>query len=80
MWFVTENIRWGKFDPATEIKGLVDRTNRSDLWLAAAKGLGLSDVPSGDSRGVEKFFDGKIFDPADPKAYLKSLAISRASV
>ena len=34
-------------------------------------------MPTGDSRGVEKFFDGKIFDPADPAAYLKSLVIKR---
>ena len=74
-WFVTENIRWGKFEPTLDIKALVAKTNRSDLWLEAAKGLGLKDVPSGDSRGVEKFFDGKVFDPADPVAYLKSLSI-----
>jgi len=79
-WFVTENIRWGKFEPSIDIKALVDKTNRSDLWLAAAKGLGVSALPSGDSRGVEKFFDGKVFDPADPMAYLKSLSIKRASV
>ena len=79
-WFVTENIRWGKFDPSTDIKALVDKTNRSDLWIDAAKGLGLAGTPSGDSRGVEKFFDGKIFDPADPAAYLKSLSIKRAQV
>lgn len=77
-WFVTENIRWGKFAPDTDIKGLVAKTNRSDLWLEAAKGLGLASTPSGDSRGIEKFFDGKAFDPADPGAYLKSLAIKRA--
>ncbi|MCA0405948.1 MAG: ABC transporter substrate-binding protein [Proteobacteria bacterium] len=76
-WFVTENIRWGKFDPAMDIKGLVDKTNRSDLWLDAAKGLGLAATPSGDSRGIEKFFDGKVFDPADPQGYLKSLGIKR---
>jgi nitrate/nitrite transport system substrate-binding protein len=29
----------------------------------------------GDSRGVETFFDGKIFDPANPQAYLDSLSI-----
>ena len=79
-WFVTENIRWGKFEPSLDIKSLVNKTNRSDLWLEAAKGLGLSSTPAGDSRGVEKFFDGKAFDPADPMAYLKSLAICRASV
>ena len=79
-WFVTENIRWGKFDPSIDIKALVDKTNRSDLWIEAAKALGLANAPSGDSRGVEKFFDGKVFDPANPQAYLASLAIKRAAV
>jgi nitrate/nitrite transport system substrate-binding protein len=79
-WFVTENIRWGKFEPTIDTKALVDKTNRSDLWLEAAKGLGLADPPKGDSRGKETFFDGKVFDPADPVAYLKSLSIKRAEV
>jgi nitrate/nitrite transport system substrate-binding protein len=79
-WFITENIRWGKFDPTIDIKALVDNTNRSDLWLEAAKVLGLADPPSGDSRGPERFFDGKVFDPADPNAYLNSLRIKRAIV
>ena len=35
-----------------------------------------SRVARGDSRGVEKFFDGKVFDPANPSAYLDSLAIT----
>lgn len=79
-WFVTENIRWGKFETDLDIKGLVGKTNRSDLWIEAAKGLGLKDHPTEESRGVEKFFDGKVFDPADPMAYLKSLEIKRALV
>jgi nitrate/nitrite transport system substrate-binding protein len=76
-WFITENIRWGKFEANLDVKGLVARTNRSDLWIEAAKTMGLTGYPTGDSRGVEKFFDGKVFDPADPQAYLKSLAIKR---
>ncbi len=76
-WFVAENMRWGKFDPSTDIKALVNKTNRSDLWADAAKALGIVNAPTGDSRGVEKFFDGKVFDPADPQAYLKSLGIKR---
>jgi nitrate/nitrite transport system substrate-binding protein len=79
-WFVTENIRWGKFEPTVDIKALVNKTNRSDLWIEAAKSLGLSGYPTGDSRGVEKFFDGKTFDPANPQAYLKSLSIKRVEV
>jgi nitrate/nitrite transport system substrate-binding protein len=79
-WFMAENIRWGKFPPTTDIKALVDKTNRSDLWREAAKALGVADAPTGDSRGIETFFDGVKFDPADPMGYLKSLKIKRAVV
>lgn len=78
-WFMTENVRWGYFPAETDVKALVEATNRSDLWLEAAKGLGLTDLPEGDSRGVETFFDGKVFDPADPQAYLESLEIKAVS-
>ncbi|MFN3824618.1 MAG: CmpA/NrtA family ABC transporter substrate-binding protein [Pseudorhodobacter sp.] len=73
-WFVTENKRWGYFAGDLDTRAVVDATNRSDLWLAAARGLGL-EVDFGDSRGVETFFDGKTFDPADPGAYLDSQSI-----
>jgi nitrate/nitrite transport system substrate-binding protein len=78
-WFVTENIRWGKFDTNTDIKALVDKTNRSDLWSEAAKTLGVANAASGDSRGVETFFDGMKFDPAAPLDYLKALKIKRVA-
>jgi nitrate/nitrite transport system substrate-binding protein len=74
-WFVTENKRWGTLPGDLDTKALVDATNRSDLWLQAAAGLGLDTPGFGDSRGVETFFDGKVFDPADPQAYLDSLSI-----
>lgn len=77
-WFLTEEIRWGKFPADTEVKKLVDAVNRSDLWLAAAKAIGQTKLPTGDSRGVETFFDGVKFDPADPTAYLNSLKIKKA--
>jgi nitrate/nitrite transport system substrate-binding protein len=80
-WFVAEDIRWGKFDPSTDIKALVDKVNREDLWRDAAKALNASaaDVPKSTSRGKETFFDGKVFDPANPSEYLKSLAIKRVA-
>ncbi|MCA1968864.1 MAG: ABC transporter substrate-binding protein [Rhizobium sp.] len=76
-WFLTENIRWGKFSADTDIKALVDKVNREDIWRAAAADLGLAaaDIPTSTSRGVETFFDGKVFDPENPKAYLDSLSI-----
>ncbi|MCY1705064.1 CmpA/NrtA family ABC transporter substrate-binding protein [Pannonibacter sp. SL95] len=76
-WFLTENIRWGKFAPDTDLKALVNAVNREDIWRAAAADLGIADIPAGVSRGKEVFFDGKVFDPEDPAAYLASLAISR---
>ena len=81
-WFVTEDIRWGKFEPTTDIKALVNKVNRDDLWRDAAKTLGVaaSDIPASSSRGKETFFDGKVFDPENPAAYLKSLAIKRAEI
>jgi nitrate/nitrite transport system substrate-binding protein len=52
--------------------------NREDLWRDAAKTLGVAeaDIPTSTSRGPETFFDGKVFDPEDPGAYLQSLAIT----
>jgi nitrate/nitrite transport system substrate-binding protein len=81
MWFIAENMRWGKFDPATDIKALVDKVNREDVWREAAKALGVAaaDIPAGTSRGKETFFDGKVFDPENPGAYLKSLSIKRVA-
>ena len=80
-WFVTENIRWGTFAPGTDVKKLVDQVNREDLWRDAAKELGVaaSDIPASASRGKETFFDGKIFDPDNPTAYLDSLTIKTVS-
>ena len=76
-WFIVENIRWGKLDARTDVAALVDKINREDLWREAAKALSVpaNDIPATPSRGKETFFDGKVFDPADPAAYLKSLAI-----
>ncbi|MDF2619357.1 MAG: nitrate-binding protein NrtA precursor, periplasmic [Xanthobacteraceae bacterium] len=80
-WFVTEDMRWGKFEPTTDVKALVDKVNREDLWRDAAKALGVAaaDIPASASRGKETFFDGKVFDPGDPSAYLASLEIKRVA-
>lgn len=78
LWFLTENIRWGYFEPTTDTKALIDKVNREDLWQEAAKAIGQeAAIPASPSRGVETFFDGKKFDPENPTEYLKSLAIKR---
>ena len=81
LWFLTENVRWGKFEASLDMKGLIDKVNRSDLWREAAKALGVAaaDIPASDSRGKETFFDGKVFDPDNPQTYLASLPIKRVA-
>lgn len=76
-WFLAENMRWGYLPGTTDITATIDQVNREDIWRGAAAALGVAtaDIPEGTSRGVETFFDGKVFDPADPGAYLESLAI-----
>jgi nitrate/nitrite transport system substrate-binding protein len=78
-WFLTEHVRWGILPAEADRKALIDHVNREDLWREAAKAVGVAaaEIPQSTSRGVEKFFDGKVFDPADPDAYLKSLTIKR---
>jgi bicarbonate transport system substrate-binding protein len=84
LWFLTESVRWGFLPPSTldTAKSLIDKVNREDIWREAAKeaGIAAADIPKSTSRGVEKFFDGVQFDPANPKAYLKSLKIKKVSI
>jgi nitrate/nitrite transport system substrate-binding protein len=81
LWFLVEGVRWGKLNGNDDLGGLVAKVNREDLWREAAQELGLPavEIPQSKSRGVETFFDGKVFDPANPEAYLASLAIKRSS-
>ncbi|MBD2577705.1 CmpA/NrtA family ABC transporter substrate-binding protein [Oscillatoria sp. FACHB-1406] len=84
LWFLTETMRWnfhnGYFKDFDTAKKLIDKVNRGDLWVEAAKeaGIAAADIPTSDSRGVEKFFDGVEFDPEKPQAYLDSLKIKKA--
>jgi nitrate/nitrite transport system substrate-binding protein len=82
LWFITEDIRWGKYEAGFDAKALIAKVNREDMWRDAAKEMGIaaSDIPASTSRGKETFFDGKVFDPANPAAYLKSLSIKRVDV
>jgi nitrate/nitrite transport system substrate-binding protein len=82
LWFMTEDIRWGKYEAGFDSKALIGKVNREDMWRDAAKTLGVAaaEIPASTSRGKETFFDGKVFDPKNPAAYLKSLSIKRVEV
>ncbi len=79
LWFLTEDIRWGVLPEDTDTAKLIAEVNREDIWRAAAARAGVpnAETPSGISRGRETFFDGKVFDPENPRAYLDSLAIKK---
>ena len=65
LWFLTENIRWGKLDPKLDTKALIARSiaricgaTRRKRWPLPA-----AEIPASTSRGKETLFDGKVFDP-----------------
>ncbi len=80
LWFLTEDQRWRYLPADLDTKALIAKVNREDLWREAAKAIGVPAdqmPPESSSRGKETFFDGKVFDPENPAAYLASLAIKR---
>ena len=79
LWFLTENQRWGVLPGDMDTGALVKAVNREDIWRAAAAAAGAPPGPASTSRGVEEFFDGVRFDPADPAAYLAKLTIRKVA-
>ena len=83
LWFLVESLRWkfhpGKLTSIEQARAIVDKVNREDIWRQAATELGIpaKDIPTTSSRGKETFFDGIVFDPENPQAYLDSVKIKR---
>jgi len=79
LWFLTEDIRWGVLPSNLDTKQLIGAVNREDIWRTAAKlaDVPASETPVGTSRGKETFFDGAVFDPEQPGAYLENLTIKK---
>ncbi len=70
LWFLTEEKRWGKLPANFNPMPTISQVNRSDIWrkAAALAKVPAGQIPGGESRGVERFFDGKSFNPANPGA------------
>jgi bicarbonate transport system substrate-binding protein len=83
LWFLIESIRWkffpGTIDTIEQARAINDKGTREDLWRQAAKEVGVpvKDIPKGSSRGKESFFDGVVYDPENPQAYLNALKIKK---
>ncbi len=79
LWFLTEDIRWGVLPEDIDTAKLIGEVNREDIWRAAATRAGVpnAETPTSTSRGRETFFDGNVFDPENPRAWLESQAIKK---
>ena len=94
-WLITQMVRWGQIDQPVDISALAERVYRTDLYRQAARALDIA-VPVAECKregehgtdwqlgvnelGADRFFDGRVFDPADPVSYLKSFDISNLAV
>jgi nitrate/nitrite transport system substrate-binding protein len=72
-WFLSQYRRWGMVSGAPDYEGVAKRVMRADLYEEAMKEIGYAH--GGVNNDKESFFDGSIFDPADPEAHAKSFAI-----
>jgi NitT/TauT family transport system ATP-binding protein len=68
LWFYQQMVRWKQVQFSTEHLAAVRSTYRPDLYRAALAPI-KSDIPAEDSK-LERFFDGKVFDPAESGAGL----------
>jgi two-component system, oxyanion-binding sensor len=68
-WVYTQMVRWRQVEASEENEAAARRTYRPDLYRAAL-GRVDPDIPSTDLK-VERFFDGRDFDPGNPRAWLE---------
>jgi nitrate/nitrite transport system substrate-binding protein len=73
-WWLTQFRRWGMVDGTPDYKGVAAQVMRHDIYEEAMKEIGYKH--GGLDNKPEKFFDGKVFDPAKPEAYATSFEIN----
>jgi NitT/TauT family transport system ATP-binding protein len=71
LWFYSQMARWGQVEFSSQHEAAARSTYRPDLYRAALAPFD-ADIPSGDRR-LERFFDGRPFDPTNLRGYLASL-------
>jgi len=70
IWFYAQMVRWRQVEFRAEQVALVRSTYRPDLYRDALQGLGV-ELPSVDTK-VERFLDGRSFDPDSVAEYIGS--------
>jgi nitrate/nitrite transport system substrate-binding protein len=72
-WWLSQFRRWGMLKEPPDYEGIVDRVHRPDVFREVARELGIQ-APKEDARR-ETFWDGGVFDPAEPERYAGSFAV-----
>ncbi len=84
MWFITQMYRWGQLDKPVDMKAVIEKTYRPDLFEVAAKEVGYSLPPSAWKKdGVDEhnmFMDGKVWDPNKAVDYIFSFEVTNSKV
>lgn len=84
LWFLTQMYRWGQIDKAVNMKEVVERVYRVDLFEKAAKDIGYKVPPSPYKiEGIDqynKFIDNKVFDPNKTVEYIYSFDVKHTKV
>jgi nitrate/nitrite transport system ATP-binding protein len=75
LWVMTQMARWGLTPFPKNWVDIIERVRRADIFGEAARQLEFPDF--GRDRDPIQLFDGTIFDPDNPIAYLNSLEIKR---
>ena len=84
MWFVTQMYRWGQLDKAVDMKALIEKVYRPDLFAEVAKEVNYTLPPSAWKKdGVDeynKFLDGKVWDPNKAVDYIFDVKVQNSLV
>lgn len=84
MWFITQMYRWGQLDRAVNMKEVIEKVYRPDLFEEAAKEVGYTLPPSAWKKdGVDEFnmfMDKKVWDPNKAVEYIYSFEVTNHKV
>ncbi|WP_419763769.1 MAG: CmpA/NrtA family ABC transporter substrate-binding protein [Arcobacter sp.] len=84
MWFITQMYRWGQLDHAVNMKEVIEKVYRPDLFAEVAKEVGYT-LPESPWKkdGVDeynKFLDGKVWDPNKAVDYIYDFKVHNSLV
>ena len=84
MWFITQMYRWGQLESAVNMKEVIEKVYRPDLFEEVAKEVGYTLPPSAWKKdGVDEFnmfMDKKVWDPNKAVEYIYSFEVTAPKV